>query len=91
MDANGNIHVFEVKNGKSRFTKNQRNSNVFDKDSTSNLSEKGGDLNLNNGKQGSAKIAASDSKISDMNDASNKNFNKTSNNNMTFHTLWYNV
>lgn len=36
QDGNGNIHVFEVKNGTGRLTKNQSASGVFDINSPSN-------------------------------------------------------
>ncbi|WP_052019189.1 hypothetical protein [Pelistega indica] len=41
-DGNGGIHVFEVKHGKGRLTKNQEKAEVFDMDSPSNTCERGG-------------------------------------------------
>ncbi|MDK7374219.1 RHS repeat domain-containing protein [Weeksella virosa] len=41
-DRNGGIHVFEVKHGKGRLTKNQKKAKVFDMDSPSNTCERGG-------------------------------------------------
>ncbi|SUA60444.1 Cell wall-associated polypeptide CWBP200 [Oligella urethralis] len=41
-DGNGGIHVFEVKHGEGRLTKNQKKAKVFDMDSPSNTCERGG-------------------------------------------------
>ena len=95
VDANGNIHVFEAKNGNSSYTTNQQNAGVFDKNSLSNKS--GGGLDLSKGKTNGATIKASDKKVSQIHKKQKDNtsfttsYNKGTEHNITFHTLWYNA
>ena len=95
VDSNGNIHVFEAKNGNSRYTTNQQNSGVFDKNSLSNKS--GGGLDLNKGKTKKATIKASEKKVSQIHKKQKEetsfttSYNKGTEHNITFHTLWYNA
>ena len=70
VDSSGNIHVFEAKNGNSRYTTNQQNSGVFDKNSLSNKS--GGGLDLSKGKTKETIIEASDKKTSEIHDLQKK-------------------
>ncbi|MGF7108283.1 RHS repeat-associated protein [Treponema pedis] len=95
VDANGNIHIFEAKNGNSSYTTNQQNAGVFDKNSLSNKS--GGGLDLSKGKTSRATIKASDRKVSEIHKKQKDNtsfttsYNKGTEHNITFHTLWYNA
>ena len=57
-DAKGKIHVFEVKHGKGRLTKNQKASGVYDLNSPSNTTKHlgGGTITPSKGTKGTFKV-----------------------------------
>ena len=97
VDNQGNIHVFEAKNGNSKYTQNQINANVYDKSRLANTTN--GTLDLTKGKTAKANIATQNKKKTDQLES---NYIQATGNNqisfstgtthtITLHTVWYNL
>ena len=86
IDSKGNTHVFEIKHGRGKLTKNQKKAGVYDVNSQSNTTTSlgGGTITPSKGTKGSFDVATKSAK----GDAFGGNGATT--NDVTFHTLIYN-